>query len=601
MIKFEKISKSYGADTIIDDASFTLSKKERCVVVGKNGTGKTTLFRLITGVESCDSGAITLPKDYRVGHLTQHIHFSADTIQQEAALSLSDPHETYKADAILGGLGFHLQALQKQPNTLSGGYALRLHLAKLLLSEPDLLLLDEPTNYLDIHSIEWLIGFLQSWPREMMLISHDRLFLDALATHTLGISRHKIKKVVGNSAKYYAQLAHDETVYEKTRMNLDKKRKHLQSFIDRFGAKNTKAQAAQSRVKQLNRLPDLDVLCAIQGLSFEFPVKPTPSKSLLRVNRVSFSYNDTPLINNLSFEVQKNSRICIVGSNGKGKSTLLQLLAGQLKPQSGSIGGISELTIGYFGQSHIERLNPHHTVEEEVQQANPTLSTQQVRSLCGKMLFSQARYEKPISVLSGGEKSRVVLAKLLATPSHMLILDEPTNHLDIESIEAFMDAVDDFEQATIVVSHSALVLHRLATSLVVFTDKGQEVFLGTYAEFLDQGGWQQSSETPEKKPSSFKEAKKERAGLINERARQLQPHTKRQTELEAKICRLEQEVAAHSEKIVDASTQGLLALDSVKLVKQHQEEIDALFSELEQEYIHIEEIKARFDAELQKI
>ena len=596
MIQFEKISKFYGADAIIQEATFTLGKKEKCAIVGKNGTGKTTLFRLICGIEFCDSGAITVPKDYRIGHLSQHIHFSQETIQKEASLALVDSHETYKADAILCGLGFSECALQKHPEVLSGGYALRLHLAKLLLSEPDCLLLDEPTNYLDIHSIEWLVRFLQNWPREMMLISHDRLLLDAIATHTLGICRQNIKKIEGSTSKYYKQLAYDEMVYEKTRENQEKKRKHLQSFIDRFGAKNTKAAQAQSRFKALSRLPELDALAAMQNLSFRFPVKVTPSKSLLRINNICFSYGDTPLIDNLSFEVQKQSRLCIIGQNGKGKSTLLKLLMGELTPTHGSIGGISEPAIGYFGQSHIERLNPHLTVEQEVHHTNPLLSTQEVRSICGKMLFSQARYEKPISVLSGGEKSRVVLAKLLAKESHMLILDEPTNHLDIESTEAFMQALETFPQAVIIVSHSELILERVASSLIIFEEEGQKVFLGTYAEFLEQGGWQKEQKTSVKKPSSYKEAKKERAQLINERAKSLKAHTSQQKKLEDAITKLEQEVTLHTEKILQASNQGLFAAEDTKAVKLKQAEIEQLFLELETEHAKAEEIKARFEA-----
>ncbi len=597
MIQFEKIDKAYGSDTVLEDVSFVLGKGERCGVIGRNGAGKTTLFRLITGEEESDSGKIIRPLGYQVGVLTQHIHFKEPTILQEAILGLraEDKEKTYKAESILFGLGFGAADMDKSPALFSGGYQLRLHLAKLLLSEPDCLLLDEPTNYLDILSIRWLSQFLRNWQGEIMMISHDRKFLDSIITHTLAIHRKGIKKIPGQTEKCFSQLAQEEEIYEKTRQAVEKKKAHMQSFIDRFGAKNTKAAQAQARQKAINRLPSLEALCAIDDLNFNFPAAKTNSKVLLKAKDVSFGYT-TPLITNFSLEIEKEARLGIIGQNGKGKSTLLRLLLQELTPTSGTITLTSGITLGYFGQSHIERLHMESSVEDEIRAANPELTSQEVRSIAGKMMFTQARAEKKIGVLSGGERSRVVLGKLLARPVHMLLLDEPTNHLDVESMEAFMDALDEFEGAVCIVSHSELVLERLATSLIVFHKDSQEYFLGGYKEFLEKGGWQDDEKPPVKKEQSLKDEKRERAELVTNRSRALKPYMQAAASLEASIIKLEKELDELNKKLLDAVQDGKTSLigDYSKAIKTCQQAIDDQFVELEQASLAIEKIKQEF-------
>lgn len=597
MIQCEQVSKAYGSETVLENVSFVMGKRERCGLLGRNGAGKTTLFRMITGVEEPDSGSIIFPKNYHVGILTQHIHFTKPTILEEACLGLreEDKDKIYKAESILFGLGFQESDMEKSPELFSGGYHLRLHLAKLFLSEPDCLLLDEPTNYLDILSIRWLANFLRNWKGELIIVSHDRLFLDSVITHTIGIYRKGVKKIPGQSVKFFEQLAAEEEIYEKTRLTMDKKREHLQSFVDRFGAKASKAAQAQARVKQLNKMPSLSALCSIDNLNFTFPAAKTNSKVLLKAKDVSFGYT-TPLFTDFSIEIEKEARLGIIGQNGKGKSTLLKLLLGDVQPTNGTITLTPGITIGYFGQSHIERLDMNNTIEDEIKAANTQLTLQQVRSICGKMMFTQARAEKRIGVLSGGERSRVVLGKLLARPCHMLLLDEPTNHLDVESMEAFMDALEEFEGAVVIVTHSELVLERLATQLVVFRNGTQEHFLGTYPEFLEKGGWQDDEKGSSKKVQPSKDTKRLRADLVNERSRTLKPYTNKSEKAESLIITLEKNLEDANEKLLEAVSAGQTALiaDYSKVIKDTQNEIDKQFSILEETNLAMEKIRLDF-------
>lgn len=495
MIQVDGLTLAYHGEPLFEDASFSIQPRERCALVGRNGTGKSSLFRLIIGQETPDKGTIAKRKNYTIGTLNQHIVFTKPTLIEEAALGLRPGEEDciYKAETILFGLGFKEEDLDRNPKDFSGGYQLRLHLAKVLVGEPDCLLLDEPTNYLDIVSIRWFTKFLLDWPGEFVLISHDREFLDSVTTHTMGIHRQKVNKVRGSTINFYEQMMQKEEIHEKTRLNLEKKREHLQGFIDRFGAKASKATQAGSKQKMLNRIPVLENLKNLFHLDFAFNEAYFPGKKMLDAHDLGFSYlppPEKPLIEKFSLALEKGERVAIIGKNGRGKSTLLRLLAGELGPQTGSIKRSDNLAIGYFGQTNIDRLHPKHTIEEEIASANPKLSYTQVKAICGLMMFSGDKSNKTNSVLSGGEKSRVLIGKIIATPCNLLLLDEPTHHLDMESIEALIDAIEDFEGAVIMVTHSELILKRMnLNKIVVCHEKKQDLFLGTYDEFLDQNGW----------------------------------------------------------------------------------------------------------------
>ena len=293
MISVENLTKSFGKYILFDGISFKLNSRERIGLVGRNGHGKTTLFRLVAGMDQPDSGNILTPKSYRIGYVQQHIDFSKRTVLEEAMTGLADSEKdhSWKAEKILAGLGFSLTDMQQPPETFSGGFQVRLNLAKALVSEPDLLLLDEPTNYLDITSIRWIERFLINWPHELMLITHDRSFMDKIVTHTLGIHRRKVRKIAGDTGKYYAQIALDEEVYEKTRLNDEKRRKEIELFISRFRAKARLANMVQSRIKTLSKMTRQEKLDKVKNLEFSFQTQPFSAKHVLTVRNLGFGFD----------------------------------------------------------------------------------------------------------------------------------------------------------------------------------------------------------------------------------------------------------------------------------------------------------------------
>ena len=573
MIQADELCLSYSTQVVFDKASFSMQRGERCGLIGRNGSGKSTLFKLITGEETLDKGRIILPRGYRIGVLQQHIHFTKDTVLEEAALGLKEEEKDcfYKVEELLCGLGFTEEALQQSPHSLSGGYQLRVQLAKVLVSEPDCLLLDEPTNYLDILSIRFLSRFLQEWEGEMILISHDLQFLDATTTHMMGVIRHKIQKIKGKSDDLFALIAQDEEQHEATRQNLEKKKAHLQSFIDRFGAKASKAVQAKSRQKMIDRMPVLDQLKAMHHLDFKFHETPFPGKKMLDARDLSFSYDKKQkLIEKFSLIIEKRDRIAIIGKNGYGKSTLLKLLTREFTPDQGSVDQAEATKIGYFGQTTIDRLDPKKTIEDEIGSANTTLRFSEVRGICGLMMFSGDAAKKTISVLSGGEKSRVLLGKIVAAPCNLLFLDEPTHHLDIESIEALIDAIEEFEGSVVMVTHSEWVLKRIPfTKLIVCHKQKQQLFLGNYMEFLEGEGWQ------EEPPEAHVEKKK----------KGVSPSTKGELQkCEAKITQSEARLAKHQEKLASIAETGtpqdIKAL--LALIEEEEKGLQLLYDTLEQ-------------------
>ncbi len=494
MLSVSNLKKSYGIDTLFEDVTFVINPGERVGLVGRNGYGKSTLLKLILKQESPDQGLITTPKNYNIGHLSQHLVFTEKTILDECCLSLplldGCWKETYKAEALLHGLGFRDSDFTRAPEDFSGGYQIRLNLIKLLLSGPNLLLLDEPTNYLDILSVRWLGRFLIDFEGEVLIITHDRSFMDSVSTHTMGIHRGKVKKVAGSTEKLYELIAQEEELYEKTRVGEERKRKHVEKFVERFRAKASKAKAVQSRVKLLEKMEVKEELSQIQDLEFSFSYSNFPGKWPLTVKDLTFSYPDGPLlIPNTEFSVGKNDRIAVIGPNGKGKTTFLNLLAKEFEPKTGEVAYNDHTKLAYFGQTNINRLDLNRTIEEEISEIDRTKNRTFVRGICGAMMFEGDAALKKVSVLSGGERSRVLLGKLLVTPSNLLILDEPTNHLDMYSIEALLDAIEAFPGAVIIVTHSEMIIERLANRLVVFDRGSVSVFEGGYSDFLRLRGW----------------------------------------------------------------------------------------------------------------
>lgn len=590
MLQVSDLSKAYGQQVIFDAVGFTVNAGERVGLVGRNGHGKTTLFRMVLGEEKPDEGTISVPPGYTVGHLSQHIRFTRPTVLQEGCLGLpaSDDgrDESYKVKTILTGLGLSREDFDRDPYSLSGGYQIRLNLAKVLVEAPNLLLLDEPTNYLDIVSIRWLTQFLRNWKNELIIITHDRDFMDSVTTHTMGIHRCKIRKIAGPTRKLYDQLLQEEEIYEQTRTNEEKKRKEAEQFINRFRAQATKARAVQSKIKALQKKDSLDKLALERTLDFEFNAAPFTGKCLLDADNISFAYSPSasPLIANFSLAVAKKDRIAVIGRNGKGKTTLLNLLAGELTPSKGSVTRHPKLKLSFFGQTNINRLDPDKTVEDEILDVLPEYNRKVARSICGVMMFEGDKALKKIGVLSGGEKSRVLLGKLLVGPANFLLLDEPTNHLDMESIDSLLEALLAFDGAVMIVTHSEMILRALATRLVIFDDDRVRVFEGGYQDFLDKVGWanEMADEKSVQRCANKVNIRRLKAELVSDRGKVLGAIKNRIAETEATIIELEQRVNDDTSALLEASVKGESA--SIKNLSKSlhaaQERIDNLFDEL---------------------
>jgi ATP-binding cassette subfamily F protein 3 len=615
MISADNLSKSYARQVLFEKVSFKINDRERVGLVGRNGHGKTTLMRLITGEETPDEGAISIPRNYRIGYVTQNLDFTQENLLKEGMRGL--PHSQrdhhWKVEKVLAGLGFSVPDMKRHPSELSGGYQVRLNLAKILVSDPDLLLLDEPTNYLDITSIRWIERFLMEWPHELLLVTHDRTFMDKIVTHTMGIHRKKIKKIAGNTEKYYDQIVQEEEIYEKTRINDERKRKEVEHFITQFRAKARLVGLVQSRIRTLEKMEKKDKLEKIKTLDFSFSSAPFVGKYVLNVRDLSFSY-DPPLelISDFSVTIRPSERVCIIGPNGKGKTTLLRLLAEQLKPQRGEITWNPKTIKGVFEQTNIKTLVDARTVEEELVYTHGNVDPQKARNICGAMMFEGDYALKKIEVLSGGEKSRVMLGKILVTPVNMLLLDEPTNHLDMESSDALLAAIDSFEGAVIMVTHNEMFLHALAQRLIIFYHDTIEVFEGSYQRFLEKGGWGDEEEllSSQRKARGADDAgarldkktlRKMRADIITQRSKVINPIEKRIDQVEAEIGKNETRLKELHVAMQEASENqdGQEISEISQSIHTSEETIDTLFEELEDLTNSLEEHSAAFNKQLE--
>ncbi len=609
MIQLQNISKNFASQELFDGLNFKLNARNRMGLVGRNGSGKSTLFKLILGEESADSGEVIIPKNYKIGTLKQHLVFSEKTLREEAALALEEEmkYDVYRVEKILFGLGFVQEDLEKDPLSFSGGYQIRINLAKLLVTEPNLLLLDEPTNYLDIVSLRWLKNFLRSFEGELILITHNRDFMDSVCTHTMGLVRKNIEMIEGNTHKFYEQLASNDELFMKHKIAQDKKVKELEEFIAKNKARASTASLAQSKVKQLEKMDRLSDLAFDNTLAFEFNFKETPSKVMLEVDNVSFGYTpENILFKDISFSIKRGECIGIIGKNGKGKSTLLNTLAGELKQLSGTVNSHPSVEFAHFGQTNIARLHPNATVTDEIHSANTKLPTQAIRSIAGAMMFSGDSADKKVSLLSGGEKSRVMLGQILAREVNLLFLDEPTNHLDMESIEALTEAIINFEGAVIIVTHSEELLRRVCDRLVIFAKDSAEYFDGGYDEFLDKIGWEEQVEEKAVKvapKSNNKESKKLKAELVRERNKISSPLKKKVDKLETKIMEIEEQLTLHHEELIQASNAGDSAslMELSKTVSKEETEVEELFEVLEVVQDELDTLTLEYEEKIEKL
>lgn len=614
MIQVQNICKSFGTQELFNDASFLVAPRERVGIVGRNGSGKSTLFKIILGEEYLDGGKIDIPKNYSLGYLKQHIAFSHATVHEEACSVLKKNEDgwldTHHVEAILFGLGFDESSMQKDPMLLSGGFQIRLNLAKVLASEPNMLLLDEPTNYLDIVSMRWLSRFLRGWKGEILLITHDRKFMDEVCTHIVGIHRKKFRKIQGTVAKLKETIRAEEEVAMRTQENDAHKREQLERVIDRFRFKASKAAMVQSKIKAVARLGEATRLEHERNLEFSFNEAPFPGKRMLQIKDLNFHFDGGPtLIQDLTVELFKGDRVAIIGPNGRGKTTLLNLIANELSPVSGSISLNPNILMNYFGQTNINRLNLENTVEEEIQSAVQSAERGKARSLAGLMMFSGDASQKKIRILSGGERSRVLLGKILATPCNLLLLDEPTNHLDMESIESLIDALEDYGGTAIVVSHDEELLQVFANKLIVFDGGKCFAFEGTYREFLEKIGWAEEKDGMTKSViaeaksqnsapavSKNKDDRRARAAYIEERAKIVRPIEKEIQRLEKEIQTSEELAKKKEAELLEASekSDGALIAKLATELSASKSKAEELFAKWEDASNQLEAAKEKY-------
>ena len=515
MIICQNVSKHFGGKTILEGLTYTFPRNVNVALVGANGAGKTTLLNMISGQEEYDSGEIIIPKDCKLAYLPQdpslqpkktileeclsgHKTLLDLKAQRDSALERvmsaysEEVFETYEkleksfsdqggyaleADAkgILVGLGFETEQFDQSPLILSGGWRMRLELAKLLINDPNFLILDEPTNHLDLPSLTWLEQYLKSFRGTLLFVSHDRDFLNNLSDITMHMVNGQIHVYKGDFDAFLQQKAERAEVVKRERKSLQRQQQHLQSFVDRFRYKATKAKQAQSRIKMIDRLKELEAKLEPEEkesqIAIHMPLKQVSGRVVLTLDDVAIGYSDCVLQQHISLRILRQQKIAVVGANGLGKSTLLKSIIEDVPLLSGQMTKGAHVTMGYFSQNQLDILDGQKTALENILSRSPNTTHQEARAWLGALLMSKEDSSKPVSVLSGGEKSKVSLAILLAQRHNFLILDEPTNHLDMSSIETLGSALKAFEGTILFVSHNRAFIDAFATHVLTF-EKG---------------------------------------------------------------------------------------------------------------------------------
>ncbi len=495
MLHINDLTYRLGPRLLFDKATVAIPDGARVGFVARNGTGKTTLFRLIRGEIGSEGGSITLGKGLRIDSVAQEAPAGPETLLEvvlaadteratllEEAETATDPHriaeiQTRLADigahaaparaaAILHGLGFDAEAQARPCSSFSGGWRMRVALAAILFSEPDLLLLDEPTNYLDLEGTLWLMDYLARYPHTLIIISHDRDLLNQSVDQILHLDQGKLKLWGGAYDRFEKLRAEEQALQLKMKKKQEDERRHLQSFIDRFKAKATKARQAQSRVKRLEKMQLIAAPIDSEVLPFYFPSPERPlAPPIIAMEGASAGYGDKPVLSKLDLVIADDDRIGLLGSNGNGKSTFAKLVAGKLTAMDGMVRRSSKLKVGYFAQHQLDELNPQATPVAHVRELLPDATEAQVRSRAAQMGFPANKADTPVANLSGGEKARLMMGLAAFDAPHLLILDEPTNHLDIDSRTALMEAINDYEGAVILISHDRFLLEACADRL----------------------------------------------------------------------------------------------------------------------------------------
>lgn len=502
MLSVSNVSKAYGGRVLFEDACLQVNREDRIGLVGPNGAGKTTLFRLILRQEEPDAGDVVFQRGIRVGFLPQESAPVGDESVLELALGIGhvdptlpnasapseyDGQAIARARRILKGLAFRDSDFERPAKTLSGGWVMRAHLARLLVSEPDLLMLDEPTNHLDLETLLWFQEYLRGYPGGILLISHDREFLNQLITSTVELRLSHLYRYAGNYDEFLAQREAHEANQLAAYKNQQKEIERLMDFVARFRAKNTKASQAQAKLKQIDRMEKVDAPeAAAATVDFAFPQPPRSGQRVIQLTKVHHAYGANVIYRGIDFEAERGQRVVLVGPNGAGKSTLLKLLAGVLDVQEGERKLGYNVTAGYYAQYRTEMLDPTRTVLDEALSTGARVTEQYVRTLLGCFLFRDDDVFKRVSVLSGGEKSRLALVKILLEPPNLLLMDEPTTHLDMSSIDALVAALSEYTGTLVFISHDVHFIRSLAERVVHVNAGRLTWFAGDYDYYLQK-------------------------------------------------------------------------------------------------------------------
>ncbi len=541
----EHVALGFGKKTIVEDLDLRIAAGDRIGLIGPNGSGKTSLLRLLAGEQAADYGSITITRGTRLGYLPQDIairedkpllRFVMESVQGRQALDreisereadlaeaekdpgdgevlmslaekLSDLHERvahydmhyteHEAMRILNGLGFKTEERERLLSELSGGWKMRAVLASLLFQKPDLLLLDEPTNHLDMPSVTWLSDFLKAYDRAFILICHDRDFLNEQIARVVSFETEGVRSYAGNYERYLKLREEEEIILENKAKNIAREREQTERFINRFRAQANKARAVQSRVKALDRMEDVETYQKRKVMRIKFPPTERAVNEPVRLEGLGKRYgavSDIPtkqpaalrvVLHDVNLKVQRGERIGIIGVNGAGKTTLLRMIAGEIEPSEGKIVLGNNIQMGYYAQHHAESLHREASIYQELSQIDPSVSVTRVRSIAGAFLFSDDDVEKKIAVLSGGERARVALARLLIKPGNFLLMDEPTNHLDLASAEALAESLMGYDGTLMFVSHNRAFVRRLATRIWNVENGTVETYPGTLDEYMD--------------------------------------------------------------------------------------------------------------------
>ena len=610
MLSISNLSFYFGSRPLYEDVSLHIKPKDKIGLIGANGTGKSTLLRLIVGEYTPDEGEISKSNDCTIGFLNQDLlsYQSEDSIltvamqaferqnvlQKQIEKVLNEMETNYrdelvdkltklqeefealdgytiqsKTEEILEGLGFTTADLHKPLKNFSGGWRMRVMLAKLLLAKPSLLLLDEPTNHLDLPSIQWIENYLENYEGAVIIVSHDRQFLDNAAKTIVEVSRRELNVYAGNYSFYLEEKALRAEIQKSSFENQQAKIKQTERFIERFKAKASKSKQVQSRVKALDRLDLIeDVVDETAKVNFRFNFTQQPGRNILDLKDISKSYGDLKILEKTNAIIERGDKIALIGANGKGKSTMLRIIAGT-EPIEGERTLGYNVLMGFFAQHQLESLNVENTLLDELKECGSTKTETELRNVLGCFLFSNDDVFKKIKVLSGGEKSRVALAKTLISQANFLMLDEPTNHLDIQSVNILMQALEQYEGTFVAISHDRHFISQIANKIWYIEDHQLKEYPGTYSEYIY---WQSQKEqnkttaspTKATKPAASKEVKNTAAPANKNNKKEIQTAL---TKSEEKITLLEQKIVSIEKDLANPSVYN----DGEKLAKLNKE------------------------------